>query len=136
MFITGTFTVELTPQQDAMKGKDGIELNRLAINKRYQGELDATSTGEMVSAVTPVKGSAGYVAIEQVTGTLNGKSGSFVLQHSGVMDKGDQALQIDVVPDSGTGELEGLTGTMKIIIEEGVHHYEFNFGVKETEGWV
>lgn len=135
MFITGTFTVDLSPQQDAMKGKEGIELNRLAISKTYSGDLDATSTGEMLSAVTPVKGSAGYVALEQVSGKLNGKSGSFVLQHYGVMNNGDQALQIQVVPDSGTGELEGLTGTMAIVIEEGVHHYEFNFGVKETAGW-
>ncbi|WP_414830381.1 DUF3224 domain-containing protein [Alteromonas sp. H39] len=135
MFITGTFTVELNPQQDAMKGKDGIELNRLAISKTYHGDLDATSTGEMLSAVTPVKGSAGYVALEQVSGKLDGKTGTFVLQHYGVMDNGGQTLQIQVVPDSGTGELEGLTGTMAIIIDEGVHRYEFNFGVRETQGW-
>lgn len=136
MFITGTFTVELNPQQDSLEGKEGIELNRLAISKTYQGELDATSTGTMLSAVTPVKGSAGYVALEQVSGKLNGKTGTFVLQHYGVMNKGDQALQIQVVPDSGTGELKGLTGTMNITIENGVHHYEFNFGVRDTEGWV
>lgn len=81
----------------------------------------------MVSAMTPVKGSAGYVAIEQVTGTLTGKKGSFVLQHFGIMDKGKDRLILNVVPDSGTDDLQGLTGKMAIRIEEGTHFYDFEF---------
>jgi hypothetical protein len=105
----------------------GVKLNRMSIDKTFQGDLDATSKGEMLSARTPVKGSAGYVAIEQVSGILSGKNGSFMLQHFGIMDKGQDRLILEVVPDSGTGELEGLSGQMKIIIEEGQHFYEFEY---------
>jgi hypothetical protein len=99
----------------------------MSIDKTFFGELDASSKGEMLSAMTSVKGSAGYVAIEQVSGKLSGKEGSFVLQHFGIMDKGDDRLILEVIPDSGTNELVGLSGTMKINIEEGKHFYEFDF---------
>src|SRR5438445_13759827 len=99
----GTFDVKLTPAEDSAFG-------RMSIDKQFHGALEGTSKGEMLSASTSVKGSAGYVAIERVTGTLNGKNGSFVLQHYATMTRGAPQLTITVVPDSGTGELEGLSG--------------------------
>lgn len=127
MNITGTFNAILNPLDGYAQGENGVKLGRMSIQKTWNGELKAKSKGEMVSAMTPVKGSAGYVAIEQVTGTLAGKKGSFVLQHYGIMDKGKDRLILEVVPDSGTDELQGLTGKMAIRIEEGTHFYEFDF---------
>lgn len=127
MKVTGEFEVNLNPIEGYAEGKDGISLNRMSIDKTFHGELDASSKGEMLSSRTPVKGSAGYVAIEQVSGQLSGKKGSFVLQHFGTMDKGADRLILEVVPDSGTGELEGLAGTMDINIEDGKHFYEFEY---------
>jgi hypothetical protein len=127
MKITGTFDVVLNPISTHAKGEGGVNLGRMSIEKSWDGKLHAKSKGEMLSAMTPVKGSAGYVAIEQVTGTLVGKKGSFVLQHYGMMDKGNDRLILEVVPDSGTGELKGLSGEMAIRIEEGTHYYEFDF---------
>ncbi|PYR90434.1 MAG: DUF3224 domain-containing protein [Acidobacteria bacterium] len=102
-------------------------LARMSIDKRFHGDLEATSTGEMLSAGTSVKGSAGYVAIERVTGTLAGRSGTFVLQHTGTMNRGTPDLTITVVPDSGTGDLTGLAGRMSINIDEGKHSYGFDY---------
>ena len=99
----------------------------MTIDKQFHGDLEATSKGEMLSAVGAVKGSAGYVAIEKVTGKLRGRSGSFVLQHTGTMTRGAPQLSITVVPDSGTGDLVGLTGQMTIHIEAGKHSYEFEY---------
>lgn len=127
MNINGTFSAILTPLDGYARGENGVKLGRMSIQKTWNGELKAKSKGEMVSAMTPVKGSAGYVAIEQVTGTLAGKKGSFVLQHFGIMDKGKDRLILEVVPDSGTDELQGLTGKMAIRIEEGTHFYDFEF---------
>ncbi len=124
----GTFDVKLAPQ-GSEDTSDGAKLARMSIDKQFSGDLDATSQGEMLSAVTQVQGSAGYVAIEKVTGTLAGRSGSFVLQHSGLMTRGAPQATILVVPDSGTGELEGLTGSMKIIIEDGQHRYELEYSL-------
>jgi hypothetical protein len=101
----------------------------MSIDKKFTGSLTATSQGEMLSAMTPTQGSAGYVAIEQVIGELEGKKGSFVLQHFGLMDKGQDSLILKVVPDSGTDELAGLTGSMKIRIEQGIHHYDFEYSL-------
>jgi len=84
-----------------------------------------------LSAVTSVKGSAGYVAIDHVTGELDGRKGSFVLQHSGAMNRGAQVLSIMVVPDSGTGELAGLSGTLSINIVDGLHFYDFIYSLPE-----
>lgn len=121
MKASGTFEVDLQPQPIA------AGLGRMTIDKKFSGDLEATSQGEMLSAMGEVKGSAGYVAIEKVTGKLGGKSGSFVLQHSGSMDRGAPSLTVTVVPDSGTGELAGLSGQLAIRIAEGKHFYDFEY---------
>jgi hypothetical protein len=124
--ISGEFEVTLTPQStDA--DPHGSTLARLAIDKQFRGALEARSKGEMLSAATQTKGSAGYVAIERVTGALEGREGTFVLQHTGVMDRGAPSLTITVVPDSGTGALAGLVGTMTIDITGGKHHYAMTY---------
>lgn len=102
-------------------------LARMSIDKQLHGDLDATSKGEMLSAGTSVKNSAGYVAIECVSGTLKGRAGSFVLQHSATMNRGEPSMDINVVPDSGTGELAGISGAFKVLIEAGKHSYEFDY---------
>src|SRR4051794_14920003 len=125
----GTFEVKLTPQAD---GDAGAGLARMLLDKRFQGDLEATSQGQMLSAGTAVQGSAGYVALERVSGALQGRTGTFVLQHQGVMDRGRPSLTITVVPDSGTGELTGLAGTMGIAIADGQHSYDFDYTLPET----
>ena len=124
----GTFEVKLAPQASD-PGESGTPLARMSIDKQFQGDLQATSRGEMLSAGTPVKGSAGYVALERVIGSLAGRTGTFVLQHHGVMTRGDGQLSVIVVPDSGTGELEGLTGSMTIRIDGGKHFYELDYAL-------
>jgi hypothetical protein len=104
----------------------------MSIDKQFHGDLEGTSKGEMLTAGTGVKGSAGYVAIERVVGTLNGRSGAFALQHSGTMTRGAPQLTIAVVPDSGTGQLTGLSGKMTIQIAEGKHSYEFEYSLPEN----
>ncbi len=124
----GTFTVKVLPL--TFEGQaDGTKLGRMSIDKEILGDLIATTKGQMLSAGTDVKGSAGYVAIEQVEGTLNGCKGSFVLQHTGTMNKGAPSLSITVVPDSGTGDLLGLSGDLKIIHAEGKHSYAFEYSL-------
>jgi hypothetical protein len=123
---SGTFEVKMSPQAPD-EGQSGVGIGRMLIDKRFEGDLEGASKGQMLAAMTGVAGSAGYVAMEQVTGTLAGRSGTFVLQHTGTMTRGTPALTVSVVPDSGTGELEGLTGTMQIIIEEGRHSYVFEY---------
>jgi len=127
MKISGTFEADLKPISTDAEGRHGVTLARMSIDKTFKGELDGTSKGEMLSAMTPVQGSAGYVAIEQVVGILSGKEGSFVLQHFGTMNNGDSRLVLEVTPDSGTGELVGLTGEMVIRIEDGQHFYDFDY---------
>jgi hypothetical protein len=122
----GTFEVTLKSVALA-DAEAGEKLGRMSINKQFAGDLVGTSTGEMLSARTDVKGSAGYVAIERVVGTLDGRKGSFVLQHSAVMDHGNPQSTIVVVPDSGTEELAGITGSFRIDIKEGKHFYEFDY---------
>jgi hypothetical protein len=107
-------------------------LARMSIDKQFHGDLEATSKGEMMTASTAVKGSAGYVAMEQVTGKLNGRSGSFILQHSATMNRGVPQLSVTVVPDSGTDQLVGMTGTMNIIITDGKHAYDFEYTLPEA----
>jgi len=97
------------------------------LDKTYQGDLQASAHGQMLSALTTTSGSAGYVAIEHVTGTLHGRSGSFVLQHSGLMQRGARQLVVTVVPDSGTGALSGLAGSLDIRISEGRHFYVLDY---------
>jgi hypothetical protein len=123
---TGTFEVKLNPQTPDGKFEDAT-LGRMTIDKQFHGDLEATSKGQMLTAATDVKGSAGYVAIERVTGTLHGRSGSFVLQHTGTLTRGVPTLSVTVVPDSGTGQLVGLTGKMNIIITAGKHSYDFEY---------
>ena len=122
---SGTFKVQLTPQPDTLEAG----LGRLRIDKQFHGDLHATSQGHMLSAGTEVQGSAGYVALERVTGTLHGRTGSFVLQHNGTMNRGTPELSITVVPDSGTGELLGLSGRMTINNVDGQHSYVLEYGL-------
>lgn len=125
----GTFDVQLKPQPLA-HGEDATR-GRLSIDKQFHGDIEGTSVGEMLSAGTAVPDSAGYVALERVSGTLHGRSGSFVLQHSGTMTRGEGQLSIGVVPDSGTGELAGLAGSMRLNISGGEHAYEFEYTLAE-----
>ena len=126
MHANGTFEVKLAPQ-GAGDSADGTSLGRLTLDKQFQGDLQGSGKGEMLTAMTAVKESAGYVAIERVTGTLNGRSGGFILQHNGTMTRGQQQLIISVVPDSGTGQLAGIAGTMTIKIEGGKHFYALDY---------
>ncbi|MCA1562510.1 MAG: DUF3224 domain-containing protein [Acidobacteria bacterium] len=123
---SGTFEVKLNPLP-TYDTADGGTLGRMSLDKQFRGALEGTSKGEMLTAVGSVKGSAGYVAIERVTGTLDGRSGTFVLQHSGTMTRGAPRLTVTVVPDSGTGQLTGLAGTMTIDIADGKHSYTFEY---------
>lgn len=127
MQATGKFTVNLSPLDNYYPGSEGMSLARMSIEKSYSGDLLATGHGEMLSARTPVAQSAGYVAIEQVTGTLAGKRGSFVLQHYGIMSPQQESLTVDIVPDSGTGELEGITGRLQIQRTDNQHHYRLDY---------
>ena len=127
MNAQGPFEVKASPQPLGFDA-GGDMLARMTIDKQFHGDLEATSAGEMLSAGTPAKGSAGYVAIERVSGTLAGRRGTFILQHSATMNRGVPSLSISVVPDSGTGELAGLSGTMNIVIAEGgKHSYDFDY---------
>lgn len=127
MKASGTFEVRLGPLDAHVQGVEGMQLGRLSIDKAFHGDLQGVSRGEMLSARTPVAGSAGYVALEQVVGALAGKQGSFLLQHFGTMSGGGQRLILEVVPDSATGQLQGLAGVMFIKIEQGRHFYEFAY---------
>ena len=127
---TGTFDVKLLPLVNDYAESAG--LGRMSIDKQFHGDLEGSSQGQMLSFMTSVQGSAGYVAMESVTGKLAGRSGSFVLQHSATMDRGAPNLNINVVPDSGTDELTGLTGKLNIIIADGKHSYEFEYSLPEN----
>ena len=125
---TGTFEVKLTTQATDTP-TEGSALGRMSIDKQFRGDLEGSSNGEMLTAGSSVKGSAGYVAIERVSGTLQGRTGTFALQHSGTMNRGAPTLLITVVPDSGTGQLVGLTGTMMIDIASGKHSYTLEYSL-------
>ncbi len=114
----GTFDVKMAPPAD-----DTADVGRMTLDKTFHGDLEASSIGQMIAVRTPTEGSAGYVAMERVTGTLDGKKGSFALQHFGTMNRGKQHLRIEIVPDSGTDGLAGISGTLDIIIEKGAHSY-------------
>ena len=120
----GPFDVKVTAQEDTPALP---MLSRMMLDKHYHGDLEATGQGQMLAAATELKGSGAYVAIERVEGKLKGRSGSFVLQHSGTMTAGTPQLSITVVPDSGTGELKGIVGKMRINIADGKHSYEFEY---------
>jgi hypothetical protein len=123
---SGAFDVKLNPLETYNK-TEGATLGHMSIDKQFHGDLEATSQGEMLSAMGHVKGSAGYVAIERVSGALHGRRGSFVLQHNATMTRGEPYMNIIVVPDSGTDELAGLSGKMLIIIADGKHSYEMDY---------
>jgi hypothetical protein len=123
---SGTFEVKLIPQS-ADDYADGVALGRMTIDKQFRGDLEATSKGQMLTGMSSVKGSAGYVAIERVSGVLADHRGTFVLQHSGTMARGASSLTITVVPDSGTDQLAGLAGSMVIDVEGGQHSYTFDY---------
>ena len=151
----GTFEVKLNPQPPEENVGDST-IGRMSIDKQFHGDLEATSKGQMLMTGAKVQGSAGYVAIERVTGTLHGagwycapaipqyvaiervtgtlhgKSGAFALQHSGTMTRGAPQLSVTVIPDSGAGELAGLAGKMEIKIEDGKHSYELQYAISET----
>ena len=129
MTIEGTFQITLHPQPDLDDEADGVKLARYRIDKVFAGGLVGESRVHMLAASTPVEGSAGYVALERVQGTLAGRRGGFVLQHSGSMQGGSQALTITVVPGSGTGDLVGLSGTFHITIRDGQHSYRFDYAL-------
>ncbi len=128
---SGTFEVTMNPQAPQENVGDA-SIARMALDKIFSGDLDATSKGQMLAVRTAVEGSAGYVAMERVTGTLHGRRGSFALQHSGTMAQGTQSLSITVVPDSATDELSGLSGTLAIKIVDGQHHYAFDYLLSES----
>ena len=123
---SGTFDVNIAPQPTDAPG-----LSRMSLDKQFHGDLEATSKGEML-ANGSASGSGVYVALEVVTGTLHGRSGSFALYHYGVMNRGTPTLNVNVVPDSGTGALAGIAGTLRIIIEGGKHSYELDYTLPDA----
>jgi hypothetical protein len=128
---SGTFEVKVLPQPAEEKIGDPT-VGRLSIDKTFHGDLEATSKGQMLAVGTDVKGSAGYVAMERVAGTLHGHAGTFALQHSGTMTRGTPQLSVTVVPDSGTGELVGLAGKIEIKIVDGKHLYDFEYTLPDA----
>jgi len=128
---SGTFDVKISPQKPDNKEAESANLARMSIDKQFHGDLEATSAGEMLATGPDAKGSGAYVALERVKGTLSGRSGTFVLQHQGTMTRGAAQLTVTVVPDSGTGELTGLSGSMAIKIENGKHSYDFEYTLAE-----
>ena len=123
---TGPFDVSLKPLPMDDDSAAGM-LGRMSIDKQFKGDLEGTSKGQMLTGGTPIRNSAGYVAIERVTGSLKGRKGSFILQHTGMMNRGAPSLVITIVPDSGTEQLEGIRGTMVIKIEGGKHAYDLDY---------
>ena len=130
----GPFDVKIAPQKPDNDVSQAANLSRMTIDKQFHGDLEGTSKGEMLSSMSEeVKNSGTYVAIERVTGTLAGRKGSFALHHTGIMDRGQPNLTITVVLDSGTGELNGINGTMNIVIApDGKHSYDFEYQIPES----
>jgi len=128
---SGEFEVKMVPKPADDKSA-GAAVGTYSLDKKFHGDLEGNSNGEMLAVGTTVEGSAGYVAMEQVTGTLGGRSGTFALQHSGTMTRGAPQLSVTVVPDSGTGQLTGLAGRMTIKIEGGKHYYDFEYTLAEN----
>lgn len=124
---TGTFVVKMTPTPPAAEDHSGV--GQMRLSKTYSGDIVGTGVGHMLMVRTATKGSAGYVALEKVEATLDGKPGTFLLQHHGIMNRGDPSLSVSVVPDSGDGDLRGLSGTLKIEVKDGSHHYAFDYAL-------
>jgi Protein of unknown function (DUF3224) len=129
---TGPFDVKVTPLEPAFRFEDN-SLGRMSLDKQYHGDLEATAKGEMLTGAGTIKGSGGYVAMERVSGTLHGRSGTFVLEHNGTMQNGVFHLNVVIVPDSGTGQLTGLAGTMDILIKEGKHSYDLAYTLPDSK---
>jgi hypothetical protein len=127
--ISGLFDVKMSPQ--TATENEEASIGRMLLDKQFHGDLEAISKGQMLAHRTSVTASAGYVAMEKVVGSLQGRKGSFVLQHSGTMNRGDATLVLTVVPDSGAEELEGLSGSMTITITDGKHYYGFDYNLPE-----
>lgn len=127
--ITGTMTVTLDALPAQHEGHHSLQCGRMALQKTYEGKLTASASGQMLSVVTATRGSAGYVALEHVSGSLDGRIGTFVLQHTGSMNRGDEALTVIVVADSGTDELEGLQGSMVFERSGEGHSYTFRYAL-------
>jgi uncharacterized protein DUF3224 len=127
----GTFDVKLAPQTPSDPSEGAV--GRMTIDKQFHGDLIASSKGEMLALMSgSVKDSGGYVAMEKVSGALQGRTGTFALQHSGTMNRGAQSLTLTVVPDTGSGELAGISGAMKIVITDGKHFYDFDYTITKT----
>ena len=122
----GPMDVDIEPEPPFLE-QGGVKLNRNVVRKEFSGDMVGDSEAQMIAAFTGTPGSAGYVAIEHFTGSVGGKSGSFVLQHSGMMDRGDARLAVTIVPDSGTGELAGISGTLQIDNDQGKHSYVLDY---------
>jgi Protein of unknown function (DUF3224) len=133
MQAKGSFDVKVVPQKPDNTQEEKAGLGRMSLDKQFHGDFEAQSDGEMLSFMTEVKGSAGYVAIERISGKLKGRTGSFVLQHNATMTRGTPQMNIVVVPDSGTGELTGISGTLIINIIEGRHFYEFEYSLPTAD---
>lgn len=129
---TGTFEVKMQPKDQIDPASDGNALGRMSLDKTFSGALTGTGVGEMLAARSSVPTSAAYVAVERVTGTLDGRTGTFVLVHRGVMQGDTQQLDVIVSPDSGTGALTGITGTLAIKVEAGVHHYDLAYTLPDA----
>ncbi|PNS09598.1 DUF3224 domain-containing protein [Solilutibacter silvestris] len=125
---TGSFTLQMK-QEPGLDLGDGAQTGSFRFDKQFSGSLAATSVVQMISAGNPASGSAAYVAIERIAGTLDGRAGSFMTCHRGIMDGGDISLDVTIVPSSGSGELEGIRGSMKIRVEGGVHFYDLDYGL-------
>jgi Flp pilus assembly protein TadG len=128
---SGTFEIQMMPQGQEEK-VEGVSLSRKSADKQYSGDIEGIGKGEMVAGLTNVKTSLAYVAIERVTGTLRGRTGTFLLQHTGTMTATTRDLNVIVVPDSGTGQLAGISGKMMINIVDGKHFYEFDYTLDES----
>jgi hypothetical protein len=126
MNVKGSFEAKATPDPSSDE-VDGVSIGRVRVDKKFSGPLDATGKVDMIGARTKVEGSAGYAAVERISGSLEGKRGSFVVLHQGLMNRGELSLSVVIVPDSGTGELTGIRGKMAIRIEGGQHFYELDY---------
>jgi hypothetical protein len=132
MQARGTFTVKTAPQPPDPAHTES-QIGHFLLDKQYEGDLEGSAFGQMLGAGNPATGSAGYVAIERVTGRIEGRSGSFTLLHRGVMSSGALELLVTVIPGSGTGDLEGIDGTLTIEAKEGQHHYAFDYSLAATK---
>lgn len=129
----GPFEVKMAPQKPDNPVAEAANLGRMSLDKQYHGELEATAKGEMLAITPDAMGSGVYVALERVTGTLKGRRGSFVLHHTGIMTRGFPQLTIEVVPDSGTGQLTGIAGKMNVNIAGGKHTYDFEYTLPDAQ---